>query len=255
MHHALEPLGTWLREADWPHHPCPRCGHPTLEPGNLDTHKDQVSDELVELVHRNLEPPGELSGTFDGHLSCTRASCGQAVSVAGDWRYVLDFDEQNYRETFSDEYLVRYLNPAPVLIDLPTRTPNTVQDAVRAASAIIWLNPNAAANQLRQAVEELLTAKKVKRWTLTKRSKKERLTTHQRLELFRAIHPEVADVLEAVKWIGNSGSHNNELTTADVLSGAGYLGLALRRLYDRSDAELLAQVRAVNKRRGPARKR
>jgi len=68
-------------------------------------------------------------------------------------------------------------------------------------------------------------------------------------------NPEVADVLEAAKWIGNSGSHNNELSAADVLSGAGYLGLALRRLYDRSDAELLAQIRAVNNRRGPVRKR
>ena len=48
---------------------------------------------------------------------------------------------------------------------------------------------------------------------------------------------------------------DSDLTAADVLSGAGYLGLALRRLYDRSDAELLAQITAVNKRRGPVRKR
>lgn len=254
VHHVLEPFGTWLRKDDWPRQTCTRCGNPTLEPERLTHHKDQSSDELVSLVKRNLEPPGELRGTFDGNVKCARASCDQSVSIAGDWRYVVDFDEENYHETFIDEYLVRYMNPAPLLVHLPPRTPVAVAQAVRSASDVVWLNPNAAANLLRQAVEELLTARKVKRQTLTPKKKQQRLTTHQRLVLFRAQQPEVADVLEAVKWIGNSGSHDSELTIADVLNGAAYLALALRRLYDTSDAELLAQVKAVNKRRGPVRK-
>lgn len=200
-----------------------------------------------------MGPREELFGTFDGHLTCTRSACGQAVSVAGDWRYVFDFDEDVSSERFADEYRVRYMNPAPLLIELPARTPAKVEAAVRAASEVIWLNANAAANQLRQAVEELLTAKKVRKQTLTTKNKIERLTTHQRIVAFRAVNPEVAALLEAVKWIGNSGSHESSLTVADVLTGANYLALALRRLYDTSDAKLLAQVKAVNKKRGPVR--
>ncbi|MFD7869954.1 DUF4145 domain-containing protein [Microbacterium sp. NPDC059771] len=253
MHHVLTPYSTWLQEDDWPRHACPRCGRPTLEPKQLTHHRDEKSDETVTLANQQMGPRDELSGTFEGHLACARSACGQAVSIAGDWRYVLDFDEDELVEIFTNEYHVRYMNPAPLLIDLPARTPAKVQAAVRAASEVVWLNASAVANQLRQAVEELLTAKKVKRQVHSAKNKVVKLKTHQRIELYRGVNSEVADLLEAVKWIGNSGSHESSLTVADVLNGAGYLALALRRLYDTSDAELLAQVKAVNKKRGPVR--
>lgn len=115
------------------------------------------------------------------------------------------------------------------------------------------LNPDAAANQLRQAVESLLTARGERRYTTTKAGKRKRLTTHERIESFRKREPQVSDVLEAVKWIGNAGSHDDALTVGQVAEGAGYLALALRLLYDRTEAALLASAQAVNKRRGVRR--
>jgi hypothetical protein len=60
----------------------------------------------------------------------------------------------------------------------------------------------------------------------------------------------VADALEAVKWIGNGGSHDDKLTATDVLDGAEILELAVKALYDRTEAELMSKVRSINKRRG-----
>ncbi|HSR85739.1 MAG TPA: DUF4145 domain-containing protein, partial [Streptosporangiaceae bacterium] len=59
-----------------------------------------------------------------------------------------------------------------------------------------------------------------------------------------------ADALEAVKWIGNQGSHEAGLTATDVLDGADLLSHALKMLYDRSEDELERRIRAVNRRRG-----
>jgi len=56
--------------------------------------------------------------------------------------------------------------------------------------------------------------------------------------------------LEAVKWIGNQGSHEAGLTAADVLDGADLLSHALKTLYDRSGDEMGRRIRAVNRRRG-----
>jgi len=53
-----------------------------------------------------------------------------------------------------------------------------------------------------------------------------------------------------VKWIGNAGTHESGLTVDDVVKGAKFLELALRRLYDTSEAELIATARDINRRRG-----
>ena len=55
-----------------------------------------------------------------------------------------------------------------------------------------------------------------------------------------------------MKWIGNSGSHESQLTVPDVLQGAAFLCLSLRLLYDSSDAQVLAHAKLVNRRRGLA---
>lgn len=74
------------------------------------------------------------------------------------------------------------------------------------------------------------------------------MTVHGRIELFRKASPknrDVADALLAVKWIGNDGSHGAELTLLEVLDGADVLGLAVRSLYDQTDAAILEKAKAI----------
>ena len=73
---------------------------------------------------------------------------------------------------------------------------------------------------------------------------------HQRLDEYKKRDPEMADVLMAVKWIGNVGSHKDALSIDDVLLGAEILGLALHNLYDKRDAELLRSARRIVKSKG-----
>jgi hypothetical protein len=75
---------------------------------------------------------------------------------------------------------------------------------------------------------------------------------HERIIEFALTKPDVARVLLAVKWIGNSGSHESGLSAQDVLEGAQMFSHALRLLYDPSQADLMRRVALVNKRRGPA---
>jgi uncharacterized protein DUF4145 len=49
--------------------------------------------------------------------------------------------------------------------------------------------------------------------------KRRRLSTHERITEFRKSEG-AADSLEAVKWIGNQGSHESALSATDVLDGA-----------------------------------
>jgi hypothetical protein len=77
--------------------------------------------------------------------------------------------------------------------------------------------PSAASNSVRVAIEELLTELKVKRFNLV--SKKRRMISlHQRIGLLPAKYVELKEMLTAIKWIGNAGSHGGEqLSHDDVL--------------------------------------
>jgi hypothetical protein len=141
-------------------------------------------------------------------------------------------------------------------VDCPSSTPGPVAAAGRAAAEIVWIDPAGAAGRLRIAVEELLTAQRVPRYRMEMKpgrpAKRVRRTTHKRIELFAQRKPQVAQVLMAVKWIGNTGSHEGSLEIEDVLEGAEMLGLALRLLYDPSQSNLMRRVAAVNRHSGPA---
>ncbi len=119
-----------------------------------------------------------------------------------------------------------------------------------AASQLVWADPGAAANRLRLATEELLTAQRVPRTAVVQGKPQRRLNAHQRIERFRARNAAAADALMAVKWIGNEGSHADALTAKDVLDGAKVLSLALSLLYDSSAEELQRHIRRVNKAKG-----
>lgn len=209
---------------------------------------------MLDLQSKGMGPPDELEGTFDGSLSCDNPLCRQRLSMAGDWQCVFN-DGDPSLGTFGDIYRVRYVNPALRILVVPASTPEPVKAAIVSASEVLWLSPSAAANRLRHAAEELLTAKKVRKTTKSKSGKRVRLNLHDRIVAFHMTHPDVADALEAVKWIGNGGSHDSDLTVPDVLTGAEILDLAIKALYDKSDAALKAKVKAINKAKGLPKKK
>lgn len=88
-----------------------------------------------------------------------------------------------------------------------------------------------------------------------KTGKPSRASLHARIEDFGVAHPDESEVLLAVKWIGNEATHGRELSIKDVMTCAEVLEAALMSLYDRSDSELRALVRKINKQKGVIRRR
>ncbi|SEO01510.1 protein of unknown function [Actinacidiphila rubida] len=155
-------------------------------------------------------------------------------------------------------YQAKCFVPALPLIREGDSFPQTVKDLLVAASAILYLDPSSAANRVRAAIEELLDLHRVPRTFISKKHKRVRYTAHKRIELFKERKPkfaDAADLLMAVKWIGNDGSHGNELGVGDVLDGVELLNHALELTYDTSAADLRKRAAAINKHGGIPRKR
>ena len=156
----LQELGDWLDEANWPRVTCPVCERGSVGFNEAEHRLDRESEKIVDRTSRNEGPPDELAGTFDGSLKCDSASCGQLLSMAGDWELLFD----DYGD-LGNLYKIRYVNPPLKLVHSPNGTPPSVNQAIKSASEVVWLSPSAAANRLRHAVEELLTALRVKKTT------------------------------------------------------------------------------------------
>ena len=255
---SLKDLDQWTTEADWPRTPCPLCVVGSVGFGKSEHQLDSGSKNVLDLAHRNLGPHDELSGTFAGTLVCDSSTCRQELAIAGDWAYTWDTDNlDSYgNPPFSDMYRVRYVNPPMPLLIAPERTPANVTDEITGASIILFINPSAAGSRLRRAVEELMNAQRVKKTRIDTKSKKRiPMSLHQRIIAFGANRPDIAEVLLAVKWIGNEATHGKQLTVSDVVLCAEVLEAALVSLYDRRDAELKALTRSINRRKGLGRRR
>ena len=88
--------------------------------------------------------------------------------------------------------------------------------------------------------------------TYVDKSKRKPLSLHKRIENFRTTHPREADLLMAIKWIGNSGSHTNEpLTKDDILDGFEILDHVTISLYETESIRINKLSKKINQRKKP----
>lgn len=255
--HPLLPLTDWF--FDLPYIVCPSCSRGHLEKtAEFVTQRSGVSRQSEADCPEGFEPDW-IAGVFAGVLACSLSGCLEGVAVAGDFEVVDNpaaFNEWKYQEQYAERYRLRFAHPAPLIVDCPPRTPKTVQDPASAAAAVMWTDSAGAAGRLRVAVEELMTMQGIDKYRLVNmqgggQQSKPR-TAHERIMEFARTKPDAAEMLLAVKWIGNSGSHESELSPQDVLEGAQMFSHALRLLYDPSEADLKRRAALVIEHRGPA---
>jgi hypothetical protein len=246
---GVEAFVDWVELDTWPSPTCPKCGH-----GLLIGKKDLLHPESgvsQEWRSEDVWEPDWIYGSLAGILTCNNSECGEVVAVGGTWR--VDSSRDPY-EQYATQLRAKYFDPPLHLIHVPQRTPEATGEAIRDASQLLLINSSASANRLRQGTEALLDSKKVKRTTMGTRQDgsrfRKQISLHDRIVAFRKSQPEVADLLEAVKWIGNDGSHESGLKAQEVLIGARILETALKLLYETSDPELERQVKKIIKNKG-----
>lgn len=238
---------------DLPNWPCPRCfrGHLLLDEGSLQTKETGPS-----IRSRNDHPdwdPQMIEERFAGLLVCNYARCGEVSAIYGS-SGVDESVEQDYDGSWQQKWVVmrkpQGISPAPIPIRMPKELPEEIACRLKEASGLIWQAPEAAGNQLRQAVESLMDDRRVRKTEVSDR--KRRLSLHRRIKEFEKADPNNAELLLAIKWLGNSGSHPSGLSRKDVLDAFDMIELVMVDLYDNSAAEIRSKAKAINRRKGPA---
>ena len=246
---AIKLLGSPVRDGRWPMPTCAHClkGQVVVE----NPHKVQNA----ESKRANEERPDEwepewIFGLFTATGRCLNQGCTEPVILTGRYRIDLTGD----RDEYDDYFELEYATPPLAIMTFASGTHAEVQEGVTRAAGLLFADPPSAANALRATVERFLTVAEIPSTEPKKNSSESTfLTAHARIERWKGQtdNEQVADLLLAVKWIGNDGSHEvSNLTVAQVLDGVAFLERAFRLLYDSSGDDIDAAARAINANRG-----
>ena len=228
----------WLSEfkiSDLPHWPCPTCheGWLTFVPGTYHTSESESSKKENSQYGAANVP--WATGVFTSILVCNNRRCRESVAFSGNYDVKEEWldDELSGRpyQSYSDFCVALTYVPTVHLFVVPEFVPQTITEAVIDSFKTFWLDPSSCANKIRTAVEVILTHKKVRKVEI-KNNKKRHLTLHKRIQLFKITHSSAAEKLEAIKWIGNEGSHSNKISKEDLIDAYDILSSLLHQLYE-----------------------
>lgn len=237
-----------------PHWLCPTCGVGRLKEIDKSVRVEETGQSKRDKDADDWDPDW-VQERFAGFIICDNEDCGEVCSISGTSGvsyYVEEDINGSIYEVPTNTLVVKHIFPAPHLFKVPDECPEKIKTRLIDGFGLIWADPGGCANKFRVAVEALLTERKVPAFNKPATGKKRvKLTLHTRIERYRAKNTQAADVLEAIKWLGNYGSHDDAgLSVEDVLVAADLLEYALKIIYIKSPTAA-ETAKLINKNKGP----
>lgn len=229
-------IGHPFRENDYVIYPCPRCGKLSLKHDAKTLVTKETSISQKSRNDYGWEPEW-IEMIFSSWFVCEDKACEETVVCSGKAfvDYEIEEDEEGYpSQQFYNYYAPITFVPNLKYLDIPRLCPDTVTLNLNEAFQITLLSPSSAANKVRAAVENLLTELNVKKYNIQKR-KRVFINLHSRIELAasqKKISNELKDILLAIKWLGNDGSHAiSNISKNDILDAYEMIEYVLKKIY------------------------
>lgn len=231
---------------------CPTCKSSALKVVEEQFIEKHNSATEINYHEDWFDAPEMIVYTFTALLSCTNPQCKEVVACSGtgcveeEYYSYYGRDERRYVEYYKPYFLY----PALHIFQIPEKTPDNVQESIIVSFSLVFSNPASSANQIRIAIECLLTHLEVKQYH-TVRGKRNKLTLHRRIELLPEKYKKIKEVCLAIKWLGNAGSHcEDKITFDDVFDGYDMLSFILEELYDNKHSHVKKLAKKINAKKG-----
>jgi hypothetical protein len=233
---------------------CPRCNSGILHVNNDKFLSEDNATTRQFMHHVDFNMPWDIEYTFTAVLTCTNPKCKEVVICTGkggvDVADQTRLPDGNIDTEYGDIFKPVFFYPPLHIFQIPEATPENVKKAIISSFSLVFNNQPAAANQIRIALECLLTHLKVKRFETT-RGKRRRLNLHKRIELLPTKYKKIKEVCIAIKWLGNAGSHcDDKITFDDVFDGYDMLSFILEELYDNKHTHVKKLANKINIKKG-----
>ncbi|MDR6527320.1 hypothetical protein J2787_002712 [Chryseobacterium rhizosphaerae] len=232
---------------------------PTCKKGLLNKYKEDIktyeSKTSLSLGNNEAWEPEWMHGLFLGLLKCNNISCSESVAITGNYRCSQDYeyDEINDRNNLVvEEYLTpTFFNPAINIFQLNENIPENISQEIKESFKLYWVDLSSCANKIRKVVELIMDNIKIPK-TYLKNGKRKRYSLHERIENFKIRNQAQGDLLMAIKWIGNSGSHSSETISKDnLLDSYEILEHVTENLYGKQLQRIERISKIINKKKKP----
>lgn len=208
----------WTREIT--EHSCPPWPCNVCNKGTLALVKDSlIYKENVDSVRSHSQEGFDfdwIAYTFTAWAVCTNPSCKQEYAIAGIGGVAPQYQSEEdweYEAYFSPKMLC----PMPDIFKFPAQCPEDVRSEMRSAFSLFWSNRAACAGRMRVALECLMSHLGVPKRKKGANGKFTELNLHARIDAFAKKEPTIGSQLMALKWLGNTGSHDSNVSANDLL--------------------------------------
>ncbi|WP_194286247.1 DUF4145 domain-containing protein [Pseudomonas helleri] len=231
-----------------PNYPCPSCGAAELV--NKSFVCEENSTTKLNKGDEDWEPEYD-EHVFNLTLECRK--CFENIFISGD-AYTDEEMEVESDTNWSRYYIIKfrpkYIFPSLKFISCPKATPKEVKENVGAAAALYYAHPTACSNTLRIAAEDILTSLGV-----SEAEPGKYISFGNRIKELPEESME-RTLLEAIRWLGNDGSHSKSLIThADAQDAFEVMNLLIEEVYSDRKKKIQELAKVINQSRGPVRLR
>lgn len=229
---------------------CPTCGV-----GILKLHGELSHEESVETKKLHAEEWFEVDHVrlnFACTLRCT--SCEEKVFVVGEGSVTEHcYEDENLPNGWGSDviksFTPTFFQPPLQLIDYASDTPEDVVLSLVKASAVYFSNPSACCNNIRIAAEEVLSSLGVPERS---DSNGARLSFKHRIDRLPVEREQANILFDALRWLGNHGSHAGAgITKEQALEAFELIELLLEEVFSNRRRELRELAQAINNAKGP----
>lgn len=235
---------------DFPSWPCPACQNSVVVLKSDSLRRFETKDSIS--AYANHSNPTWVDERFSTLMQCQNESCGEVIAVGGNVICEEDQDDEEQQANFSVNFEPKFLHPAPKIFPVTVNCPYSVGKELDRAFALYWFDTGASANGLRKAIEALLGDQKTPLYFYNKKNRREQLNLHTKIQKFSTKQKDAAELLMAIKWLANAGSHleNGAISKDELLQGFDLFHGVIEIVYDKRAAHLQKIAKTITKRRG-----
>ncbi len=229
--------------------PCPKCGVQSLS-----CEKDQFKKQYKEPIdtnHPNFDPDW-IEYVFSMHLKCSNPLCGSRVVCVGTGNVSQEYlNDGSGNWDWFDNFQIKYFEPSLKIFVPPKETPVHVKKTLDASFSMFFSSPSQSLSALRSALEVLLSEMEVA--SVDENGKF--LPLAKRINLLPEESRKIIEPANAIRWLGNDGTHGGGLHVrkSDVFDGYRIFEHILIELYPEKRESIDDLVARINVAKGLGR--
>lgn len=247
----------WTNRVFSYNNPIPSWTCPVCEVGSLSIKASDIRDIPARATEKSRKvtssnSTGLMTFVFTDKLICSNQACQERVVMSGRGEYWDELDTHHLKNGFlgtrMKKFYPEYFSPHLKIIKIPRSVPKEIQNQLSKSFPLYWIDLGACANKIRVSLELILDDQSIPR---APKENARSYTLHKRIELFQKEQVELAELLNAMKLLGNEGSHEGHVLVSELLDGYEIMEQLLIDLYPDSKLrvrDLAARMNQKNKR-------